>query len=121
MSYDDWGAQPAEAQTAEAQTIKRQAEERVDVFLAATLKSAGVGDSEIEFIRDDLVSAYVTAMNDGTYESLDTAMYARLEWCAAQLQTERRRNTFSGLLMYAGEPWDWMNRWTGFTPDQVGE
>ena len=116
MSFDDGGAQASGAQTSQ-----QYAEERVDVFLAATLKNAGLRDSDIDHVRDDLVSVYVTAIGDGTYEWLDSAMYDRLQWCAAQLQTERRRDTFAEILMYVGDPWDWMNRWTGFTPDQVGE
>jgi hypothetical protein len=116
MSFDETGAQ-----TADAEANRRWAEERVDAFLAATIEGAGVPRDHIEWVREDLVNVYVAGIDDGTYNLLDTVMYDRLQWVAEQLQTERRRDTFAQILMYVTDPWDWMTRWEGFTPDQVGE
>lgn len=117
MSFEDAGTE-TEAETDPAAN-KRYAEERVDALLAATIEGAGV--VRLEHVRDDLVDVYVAAINDGTYSQLDTAMYEKLQWVAEQLHTERRRDVFEQTLMYVNTVWEWMNRWQGFTPGQVGE
>jgi hypothetical protein len=101
------------------------ARSRVDALMQSlrNVDADSYFQENLDWLRDDLVKVYEQAILDDTWSQLEWDISSRLEWVVGQLGTPRRSSEFAQVLARTsyGDVWDWVNRWDGHAPRDVGE